>query len=284
MKNRFTQTILALAIALGMGQASFAEEAAKERETFTISDPVAVIDGKELPKKEFLDFVTLTIGEPVEEYEEKGQVQGLVEAYFLQKHLSKEATKKGLDKDEDYKMQMQYVQDKLLSDLFLLDFLMNTEVSEEELKKEYDKQVELVDKEEYKASHILVESEEEAKALIKDINDKKIEFAKAAEEHSLDPGTAVRGGDIGGWFRLQMMDADFAAALAKMKKGEMSKEPVKTGFGYHIILVEDMRDTVIDTFEGSKERLRGQIAQTRLQEYILGLQDEIKIEIKEDKK
>lgn len=282
MRNKFTQTLLALTIVLGMGQLSVAQEAA-ERETFVINDPVAVIDGKDLTKKEFLDFVTLTIGEPIEEFEEKAQVEGLVEAYSLQKYLANAAAEKGLDEDEDYKMQMQYVQDKLLSDLFLLDFLMNAEVSDEELKKEYEKQVELVDKQEYKAAHILVESEEEAKKLIQEIADQKIDFATAAEEHSLDPGTAVRGGDIGGWFRLQMMDADFSAALEKMEKGEMSKEPVKTGFGYHIILVEDIRETNIDSFEGSKERLRGQIAQTQLQEYVLGLKDKIEIDVKESK-
>ncbi|HEY8097681.1 MAG TPA: peptidylprolyl isomerase, partial [Methylobacter sp.] len=130
---------------------------------------------------------------------------------------------------------------------------------------------------EYKASHILVKTEEEAKKLIAEL-DKGADFAKLANKHSLDAKESQNGGDLG-WFSAGQMVAPFSEAVAALEKGKYTKEPVKTQFGYHVILKEDSRALTPPPLEAVKEQLTPFLQRKKVQGMIEGLRKQAKVEI-----
>ena len=128
----------------------------------------------------------------------------------------------------------------------------NMTFTEEELRAEYDAQSANVDRSEFKASHVLLESSEEAVKVIAELAAGK-SFADAAAEHSIDPA-GENGGDLG-WFVGSTMVPEFAAAIATMEVGAISDEPVKSEFGYHIINLVDKRDAALPDFNSVKSGL-----------------------------
>jgi len=162
-------------------------------------------------------------------------------------------------------------------------------ISDEDIKKAYDERVTKLASKEFNARHILVKTEDEAKAIIKELQG-GADFEKLAKEKSTGP-SGSNGGSLG-WFKAQTMVPAFANAVKSMKKGEISKEPVKTQFGYHIIKLEDSRDAKLPAMESLKPQLKRVIAQKKMLEYMKELKKtaEIKITLpeepakKEDKK
>jgi len=162
-------------------------------------------------------------------------------------------------------------------------------ISDEDIKKAYDERVTKLASKEFNARHILVKTEDEAKAIIKELQG-GADFEKLAKEKSTGP-SGSNGGSLG-WFKAQTMVPAFANAVKAMKKGEISKEPVKTQFGYHIIKLEDSRDAKLPTMESLKPQLKRVIAQKKMLEYMKELKKtaEVKITLpeepakKEDKK
>jgi peptidyl-prolyl cis-trans isomerase C len=129
--------------------------------------------------------------------------------------------------------------------------------------------------EEVRARHILVPTEDEAKAVLAEIK-KGTDFAELAKQKSKDPGAAAEGGDLGYFGKAQMVP-EFAEAAFKMKKGDVS-DPVKTQFGWHIIKVEDKRTKPAPTFENVKEQIETFVARRAQAEYIAKLRSAAKVE------
>ena len=162
-------------------------------------------------------------------------------------------------------------------------------ISDEDIKKAYDERVTKLASKEFNARHILVKTEDEAKAIIKELQG-GADFEKLAKEKSTGP-SGSNGGSLG-WFKAQTMVPAFANAVKSMKKGEISKEPVKTQFGYHIIKLEDSRDAKLPTMESLKPQLKRVIAQKKMLEYMKELKKTADVKItlpeepakKEDKK
>ena len=162
-------------------------------------------------------------------------------------------------------------------------------ISDEDIKKAYDERVTKLASKEFNARHILVKTEDEAKAIIKELQG-GADFEKLAKEKSTGP-SGSNGGSLG-WFKAQTMVPAFANAVKSMKKGEISKEPVKTQFGYHIIKLEDSRDAKLPAMESLKPQLKRVIAQKKMLEYMKEMKKtaEVKITLpeepakKEDKK
>ncbi|MFA7429589.1 MAG: peptidylprolyl isomerase, partial [Rhodospirillaceae bacterium] len=123
--------------------------------------------------------------------------------------------------------------------------------------------------------HILVDSEDAAKAIITDLK-KGGDFAAIAKEKSSDPG-AANGGDLG-WFTKGTMVPEFAEAAYALKPGAITEAPVKTQFGWHIIKVEDRRKAEPPTFDEAKEDLRAQMAEEAVTEVLAGLRKDAKVE------
>src|SRR5690606_18909623 len=134
----------------------------------------------------------------------------------------------------------------------------------------------LPDENEVRARHILVSDEKTAKDIIAKLN-KGEDFGKLAEQYSTDT-TKANGGDLG-YFPKGVMIKEFDAAVFGMKKGEVSKAPVKTQFGYHVIKVEDVRPRQKPEFEQVKDRVRAQLSEEQLRKVVEGLREKANVQI-----
>jgi len=131
---------------------------------------------------------------------------------------------------------------------------------------------------EYKARHILVDQEADAKAIIAKLKKNAKLFDSLAKEHSKDPGSKGKGGDLG-WFDPRGMVPEFGAAVAKLEKGKFTLEPVKTQFGYHVILLEDSRTKEAPTFEQVKPQLAKRVQEQNMKKLLDDIVAKAKIEI-----
>lgn len=286
MKKLFKTTLLTAAM-MGavvpvMAQDTAPAVAAVAAETdavYVFQDPVAKINGKEVSKEAFDNFLLLSQGVEVDKVANKALAEQLVTLLATQEALAAEAKTRGLDKDADFQLKVQLISDLFLSDMLFQDMLAKGEISEADLKAQYEAAVGLLEKNEYQASHILVETAEEAQAIIDEINKGTTTFAAAAKEKSLDTATAQRDGSIGGWFRLSMMDPSFGEALGSMEKGKMSQKPVQSQFGYHVIVFDDIRDVDVKPFAELDAETKAQLAQPLFQKHVEKVQEGLKVEL-----
>jgi peptidyl-prolyl cis-trans isomerase C len=190
--------------------------------------------------------------------------------------LAQEAKKKGLDKDPEIIQQTALAEQSVLVGAFAQDYAKNHPISEDQLKQEYDKLKVNLGKSEYNVSHILVETEAEAKTIIVQLG-KKGKFDKIAKAKSKDAGSAEKGGSLG-WAVPTNFVPPFANALLSLKKGTYTKEPVKSQFGWHIIKLDDVRDLKVPSFEELKPQIQQRMQQQSIQDYIAELRSKAKIE------
>jgi len=202
----------------------------------------------------------------------------IIDQLTLQVVLSEEALKKGLDKSPEVAEQMAALKQSVLANAYVEDFIKNNPVSDEAVKAAYDRIKGTITGNEYQARHILVDKESEAKEIIAKLKKDPGAFAKLAIERSKDEGSKDRGGDLG-WFDLKRMDPAFGAAVSKLEKGTFTEEPVKTQFGYHVILLEDVKPIEAPPIEDVKTQLTQQIQQQNVKSQIETLKAAAKIEI-----
>ena len=186
-----------------------------------------------------------------------------------------DAIKQGLEKRADVKQQVEQASNAILVNAFMQEFAKTHTPTEDQLKAEYDKVKTQIGDKQYNARHILVKTEAEAKDIIAQLN-KGTKFEKLASK-SLDKGSAARGGELG-FNPPSAFVPPFAQALASLKKGETTKTPVKTQFGYHVIRVEEVKPA--PTFEEVKKNLTPRVQQEELRKYIEDLRAKAKIEYK----
>ncbi|MDP5238583.1 peptidylprolyl isomerase [Uliginosibacterium sp. 31-16] len=181
----------------------------------------------------------------------------------------------GLDKDADIKRRMEYIRDEQLVNAYLKDWNTKNQVSDADVKADFDKRLAEAGDTEYKARHILVEQEADAKAIIAKLQ-KGAKFADLAKA-SKDPGSAATGGDLG-WARPGTFVPEFAAALKTLEKGKFTTEPVKSQFGYHVILLEDSRKAAVPNLDAVKPQLQQAMQQDALKKHIDDLVAKAKVE------
>ncbi len=177
---------------------------------------------------------------------------------------------KELAETDEIKSQMELQRRGLLAQAVATDFLEQNAATDEEMRALYDEQMGLAPQE-FKARHILVDTEEEGKALIAEL-DGGADFVELAKEKSTGP-SGPSGGDLG-WFTPERMVPEFSNAVAALEDGAYSKSPVQSQFGWHVILREDSRQSTPPPFESVGEVLKQQVEQRKLQEYISGLRGE----------
>lgn len=186
-----------------------------------------------------------------------------------------EATRLGLDKNPDVIQQIEISRRAVLTTAFIEDFVKNHPISEDQLKQEYDKLKAKLGDKEYNARHILVATEDEAKAIIAKLG-KKEKFEKLAA-NSLDAGSAKQGGSLG-WTIPGTFVQPFAEALLSLKKGEYTKTPVQTQFGWHVIRLDDVRALKVPSFDEVKPQLQQRLQQQALKKAVDDLRAKAKIE------
>lgn len=197
------------------------------------------------------------------------QLRGAVKEELVRREiLNQEARKKGIEKNGVVQAQMELARQAIVIRAYLQDFVKNHPVSDADVKAEYDHiKAQLGDKE-YKARHILVEKEEDAKAIIAKL-EKGEKFEDLAKQ-SKDPGSREKGGDLG-WANPAGFVKPFADALTKLEKGKFTTTPVKTDFGYHVIKLEDTRALKAPSFDEVKGQLKQRLEQKAVEKHIAEL-------------
>src|SRR5574340_131174 len=189
--------------------------------------------------------------------------------------MAQEAAKLGLDKNTDIVQQLELARQSVLAGAFVQDYAKNHPISDDQLNQEYDKLKAKLGNKEYNVRHILVETEPEAKDIIAQLG-KKAKFEKLAAK-SKDAGSAQRGGELG-WAVPGNFVPEFANAMLNLKKGEYTKEPVQSQFGWHVIKLEDTRDLKVPPFEEVKPQLQQRLQQQAIKKAIDDLRAKAKIE------
>jgi len=190
--------------------------------------------------------------------------------------MRQEAVAKGLATQPVVVATLNQLDRSTLAGAAIKSFMDGHEVTDEEAKKFYDEQVGVPGKE-YKARHILVETEDEANNIIA-LLDAGQDFSELAKEKSTGP-SGPSGGELG-WFGAGQMVKPFADAAATMEKGSYSKTPVKTEFGWHVIMLDDVRDSTPPPFEDVKDRLKLMMINQSLQQHINQLRESANVDIK----
>ncbi|MDP3170149.1 MAG: peptidylprolyl isomerase [Polaromonas sp.] len=235
---------------------------------------VAIVNGKAVPKAR-VDALALQLsrsGRPVTP-EMQGQIR---EEVIAREVFMQEAEKLGLSSTDDFKVQMELARQSILIRELFADYQKKNPVTDADLKGEYDKFVAANGGKEYKARHILVEKEDEAKAIIASLK-KGGKFEDIAKKQSKDPGSGASGGDLD-WANPSSYVPEFSDAMAKLGKGQLTDTPVKTQFGYHVIRVDDIRTAKLPAFEELKPQIAQQMQQQKLSAFQQGLRDKAKVE------
>jgi peptidyl-prolyl cis-trans isomerase C len=190
--------------------------------------------------------------------------------------LAQAAQKRGLDKNPDIAAQMEMARQAVLVRALFESEIKAHPITDADLQKQYDAFKGTMGSTEYKVSHILVDKEEDAKAIIEQLN-KGGDFAKLAKEKSKDPGSKDNGGDLD-WGPATRYVKPFADAVLGQPKGKVSPAPVKTDFGYHVIRVDDSRPLKVPEFAELKDQFRQRAQQQQIQKMVMDLRQKAKIE------
>jgi peptidyl-prolyl cis-trans isomerase C len=189
--------------------------------------------------------------------------------------ISQAASKNGLDKQPEIVQQLELARQSILAGAFVQDYVKSHPFGDDVLKQDYETMKARVGNKEYKLSHILVETEEDAKKVVAELK-KGAKFAKVAKTKSKDPGSADKGGDLGFAVPSNFVQP-FAEAVTKLAKGKIS-DPVQTQFGWHVIKLEDTRELKVPTFEEMKPNLEKRKQQESIQKAVAELRGKAKIE------
>jgi len=236
--------------------------------------PIAVVNGKEIPAiyGDLMKREMIAQGQP-----DNAQLQTRIrESLINMEILSRAAIEKGLDKDPSLSAALDIQRKNTFAKAYLEDYVKTHPISDAEIQAEYDRAKAAASPNEYRVRHILVKTEDEAKKVLSELN-KNGKFADLAKKYSLDPGSAKNGGDLN-WADPNAFVKEFSDALLSLKKGEVTKAPVKTQFGYHILKLEDMRPTKIPALADVKGEVQKQLQQKRVRDAITAARTSAKVE------
>lgn len=232
------------------------------------------VNGKEIPQSRIEAVVKSRISQGQADTPELRS--SVKETLINQELIAQEAVKKGINKKPDVAAQIEVSRLDILANAFVQDYLEKNPVSQDALKKEYERIKTEVGGKEYKARHILVEKEDEAKDIIAQIK-KGASFEKLAAERSKDTGTKERGGELD-WSLPGRYVRPFGEALMKLKKGQMTEAPVQSSFGWHVIRLDDERAFKAPEFASVKANLERNMQQQMIQKVLADLRSKAKVE------
>ncbi|MBP8271595.1 peptidylprolyl isomerase [Sphaerotilus montanus] len=239
---------------------------------------IAIVNGKAVPKARFESFMTQVTkqGNQPRTPELENQVK---DELVLREIFVQEAEARGLQRSEEYRSQMDVARQSLLIRELFNDYQKKNAVSDAELKAEYDKLKGAGGGgNEYRARHILVEKEDEAKALIAQLK-AGAKFEDLAKANSKDPGSAPNGGDLD-WAAPGNFVPEFSQAMVKLEKGKFTETAVKSQFGYHIIQLDDSRAATFPSLEEVKPQLSQRLQQAKMTKF----REDLKAKAKTDYK
>jgi peptidyl-prolyl cis-trans isomerase C len=233
---------------------------------------ITTVNGKIIPKSRVDELIKRSAGgnapSRTPDLEKRAADQVVTEELFVQ-----EAVRRGISTSKEYLDQIEVSRRDILARALFSEF-RKTLVDEAEIKAEYEKtKAQTSGSPEYKARHILVPKEAEAKALIAQLK-KGAKFEELAKKHSKDAGADKNGGDLD-WAPAATYVAEFSAAMVKLKKGEYTSEPVKTQFGFHIIKLEDTRASQVPPLEAVRDQIVQSLEQKNFKPKFTAFRDEL---------
>ncbi len=265
--------VLALIVALGL-LAACGKKAPDTGKT------LATVNGEAITERDYENYLRLrqTQQEPIVDKEKEKQV--VLNEMIDRIVLSQYAVENKLDQEPDNYLLMKRVRENILVQAAIRKALKDQPVTDEDLKKRFQQEVEKTHKTEYKVRHILVKTEDEAKAIIEQLK-KGGNFGALAKTKSLDVQTGKKGGDLD-WINQGMVVPEFFEGVTALKKGQVSAAPVKTDYGFHIIKMDDARPLKIPNFEEfvADKRARANLHRKIQDERVEALAKELKTKAK----
>ena len=270
--RKLTPALLAIA-ALGIAACNQAGKTPEKPKSET-KPPVATVNGQSISAASFALWAQAQASKKPEDLpaeQRKQLLDGLVNLYVA----AQEADKQNVASDPDVTARLELERMNVLANSLFQQYVKGKTPTEQDLKAEYDRQVAGMPKQEYRARHILVATEEQARDAIAKLG-KGAKFEELAKKISTD-GSKSQGGELP-WFAPGQMVKPFSDAVQKLTKGEYTKEPVKSEFGWHVIRLEDTRSVTPPAFDTVKDRLGPMIQQRQVRDYIEGLRKTAKVD------
>jgi peptidyl-prolyl cis-trans isomerase C len=270
-------TLKSLAVALVAGTfavGAVAQEKAAPKKAAPAAGAKIVVNGVTIPQSR-IDMMNKELnasGQPDTPERQKAVREELINREVL----VQAAQKRGLDKNPEVAAQMELARQSVLVRALFESEVKAKPITDADLQKQYEDFKKSMGENEYKVRHILVDKEDDAKAIIADLG-KGGDFAKIAKEKSKDPGSKDNGGDLD-WGPSARYVKPFADAITKMKKGELTTAPVKTDFGYHVIRLDDVRPLKVPAYDELKEQFRQRAQQQQIQKMVMDLRSKAKVE------
>ncbi len=225
-----------------------------------LAQNAAVVNNKPIPKSKLDEFVAAMAaqGRP-----DTPELRNAIREELIARELfTQEAEKKGLARNAEVKRQLDNMRQEILIRALIRDYLSANPVKDEEVKAEYDKLAKQATGKEYRARHILVDKEDEAKKLIDDLK-KGAKFEDLAKQ-SKDTGSAQAGGDLD-WNTPDTFVKEFSDAMVALEKGKFTQAPVKSQFGYHVIRLDDVRESKAPPIDQLRPQIRQELERKRVQ-------------------
>ena len=273
MKRQLLAAIL-LAPAFAMAQAPLPGKAAPAKPKPAAKGAIATVNGVVIPQAR-ADLMVLqqqARGTP-----DSAELRDMVREELVNRELiAQEAQRAGITKQSEVQTQLELARQEIVVSAYLRDWTRRNPVTDAEVQKEYDRAKSAHGDKEYRARHILVATEDEAKALIAQLK-KGGKFDDLASKNSKDSGSATRGGDLD-WNVPATYDKQFSDAMTRLEKGKYTEAPVKTRFGFHIIQLDDVRPAKFATLAEVKPRIQQALVQNKIQELVKGLRAKAKVE------
>ena len=241
---------------------------------WALAQNVAIVNGKAVPmaRVEALAKQVQASGQPVDEATRAQLKQEVI----MREIFMQEAEKRGVAGGDDYKVQMELARQTLMIRALFANEEKAHPVTDADVQAEYDKFTAANGGKEFRARHILVEKEDEAKAVITQLKG-GAKFEDLAKKLSKDPGSGANGGDLD-WANAASYVTEFSEAMIKLGKGEMTQEPVKSQFGWHVIRVDDIRQAQLPKLEEIKDQIAQQMQQQKMAAFQNSLREKAKVE------
>lgn len=268
--DRLPGRLAAAALSLGLYTAAVPAMAAGDNANDAV---VARVNGHEIRESE----VEATIANLPPQYAalpHEDVYSAVLQRLIDQQIVASQARKEGLLKDEAVQQTLKHVENQVLEQAYMQN-IVDRKLTDEVLKRRYEEEKKTLPRRtEVRARHILVPSKDEALAIIKQLEN-GADFAKLAREKSIDPSKAD-GGDLGYFTRDQMV-APFSEAAFSLREGEITKQPVHTRFGWHVIKVEDIRKAEPPSFAEAKDEIRRKMADAIVEKELKDLRSTAKV-------
>ncbi|HTP62974.1 MAG TPA: peptidyl-prolyl cis-trans isomerase [Burkholderiales bacterium] len=262
--------VLALAL-YPLALPALAQQPAK---TAAAAGPLVTVNGVAIPRQRFEVLMKQQLARGAQDNEQlRAQVR---DALINNELLIQEANRSGLSKKPEVLQQVDMTRQEVIANAMVSEYLRLNPVTDADLQKEYDRAKAQTGDREYRARHILLKTDDEAKAAIADIK-KGAKFEDVALKRSIDEGSKVKGGDLD-WNVPSNFDKAFADAMVKLEKGKMTDAPVPSRFGFHVILLEDVRPVNFPPFSQVKQQLQQRVVGQKVDHMIRELRAKAKVE------